>query len=82
MCYVQLSKPKVVIDLNHCSQYHIIRINKNTLIFERLSYFAGLQKVTKVTNPISDFTFLSVAKLGKSSIKNPFFDLAKAMACL
>ena len=32
-----------------------------------------VRKVTKVTNPISDFTFLSTAKSGKSRIKNPFW---------
>ena len=35
------------------------------------------RKVTKVTNPISDFTFLSTAKFGKSRIKNPFLDSPK-----
>ena len=35
------------------------------------------RKVTKVTNPISDFTFLSTAKSGKSRIKNPFLDAPK-----
>ena len=35
------------------------------------------RKVTKVTNPISDFTFLSTAKSGKSRIKNPFLDSPK-----
>ena len=30
-----------------------------------------IARVTKVTNPISDFTFLSTAKSGKSRIKNP-----------
>ena len=31
----------------------------------------------KVTNPISDFTFLSIAKSSKSAIKNPFLDSPK-----
>ena len=35
------------------------------------------RKVTKVTNPISDFAFLSTAKSGKSGIKNPFLDSPK-----
>ena len=35
------------------------------------------RKVTKVTNPISDFTFLSTAKSGKSRIKNLFLDSPK-----
>ena len=31
----------------------------------------------KIANPISDFTFLSTAKSGKSRIKNPFLDSPK-----
>ena len=41
------------------------------------AYCTRLQKVTKVTNPISDFTFLSTAKSGKSRIRNPFLDSLK-----
>ena len=41
------------------------------------AYCTRWRKVTKVTNPISDFTFLSTAKSGKSRIKNPFFDSPK-----
>ena len=51
---------------------------------ENTSFFGGCRayctlwrKVTKVTNPISDFTFLSTAKSGKSRIKNPFLDSPK-----
>ena len=40
-------------------------------------HVAYCNKVTKVTNPISDFTFLSTAKSGKSRIKNPFLDSPK-----
>ena len=40
-------------------------------------HIAYCNKVTKVTNPISDFTFLSTAKSGKSRIKNPFLDSPK-----
>ena len=36
-----------------------------------------IARVTKVTNPISDFTFLSTAKSGKSRIKNPFLNSPK-----
>ena len=36
------------------------------------AYCKHWRKVTKVTNPISEFTFLSTAKSGKSKIKNPF----------
>ena len=42
-----------------------------------LAYCKRLRKVTKVTNPISDFTFLSTAKSGKSRIRNPFLDSLK-----
>ena len=35
------------------------------------------ERVTKVTNPISDSTFLSTARSGKSRIKNPFLDSSK-----
>ena len=38
------------------------------------AYCIHLRKVSKVTNPISDFAFLSTAKSGKSRIKNPFLD--------
>ena len=31
----------------------------------------------KVTNPVSDFTFLSSSKSVKSRIKNPFLDAPK-----
>ena len=41
------------------------------------SYCTRWRKVTKVTNPISDFAFLSTAKSGKSRIKNPFLDSPK-----
>ena len=41
------------------------------------AYCTRWRKVTKVTNPISDFTFLSTAKSGKSRIKNPFLDSLK-----
>ena len=41
------------------------------------AYCTRWRKVTKVTNPISDFTFLSTAKSGKSRIKNPFLDSPK-----
>ena len=41
------------------------------------AYCTRWRKVTKVTNPISDFTFLSTAKSGKSMIKNPFLDSPK-----
>ena len=40
-------------------------------------HIAYCNKVTKVTNPISDFTFLSTAKSGKSRINNPFLDSLK-----
>ena len=38
------------------------------------AYCTHLRKVTKVTNPISDFTFLSTSKSGKARIKNLFLD--------
>ena len=38
------------------------------------SYCMHLRQVSKVTNPISDFAFLSTAKSGKSRIKTPFLD--------
>ena len=41
------------------------------------AYCTRWRKVTKVTNPISDFTFLSTAKSGKSRIQNPFLDSPK-----
>ena len=41
------------------------------------AYCTRWRKVTKVTNPNSDFTFLSTAKSGKSKIKNPFLDSPK-----
>ena len=41
------------------------------------AYCTRWRKVAKVTNPISDFTFLSTAKSGKSRIKNPFLDSPK-----
>ena len=42
-----------------------------------LAYCTRLRKVTKVTNPILDFTFLSTTTSGKSRIKNPFLDSPK-----
>ena len=41
------------------------------------AYCMRWRKVTKVTNPILDFTFLSTAKSGKSRLKNPFLDSPK-----
>ena len=41
------------------------------------AYCTRLRKVARVTNPISDFTFLSTAKSGKSRIRNPFLDSLK-----
>ena len=41
------------------------------------AYCMRLRKVTKVTNPISDFAFLLTTKSGKSRIKNPFLDSSK-----
>ena len=41
------------------------------------AYCTRWPKVTKVTNPISDFTFLSTAKSRKSRIQNPFLDSPK-----
>ena len=63
-----------------CTVYNRIICQRvqNTSFFERLSCILhALAKVTKVTNPISDFTFLSTAKSGKSRIKNPFLDSPK-----
>ena len=41
------------------------------------AYCTRWRKVTKVTNPISHFTFLSTTKSGKSKIKNRFLDSPK-----
>ena len=41
------------------------------------AYCTHLRKVTKVTNPISDFMFLLTAKSGKSPIRNLFLDSLK-----
>ena len=35
------------------------------------------ERLPRLQNPISDFTFLSTAKSGKSRIKNPFLDSPK-----
>ena len=40
-------------------------------------YCTRLRKVTTVTNPILDFTFLSTPKSGKSRTDNPFLGLPK-----
>ena len=52
---------------------------ENVSSLERLSCVLGtrLQKVTKVTNPISDFTFLSTTKSSKSQIRGRFLDSVK-----
>ena len=69
------------LDVLEQPRHHRINSSNSTnhILFSEAAmwYLKAFATVTKVTDPISDFAFLSTAKSGKSRIKIPFLDSPK-----